>query len=70
MKGATMQDQKQREGLEKAQMGEIKLVFRDLKAMEVIRKEDLPKGFKAHNMHLFTVEKFTAEVDMISASQD
>jgi hypothetical protein len=40
---------------------EIKLVFNDLKAVELVMKEDIPKGFKAHNTHLFTVEKFLAD---------
>jgi hypothetical protein len=29
--------------------------------MEPIRKEEIPAGFKAHNTHLFTVEKFRAD---------
>ena len=51
----------QKQGLEKAKVDDIKLVFKELKAMEPVKKEDIPKGYKAHNMHLFTVEKFAAD---------
>jgi hypothetical protein len=37
------------------------LVFDDLKAMEPVKKEDKPAGYKGHNMHLFTVEKYLAD---------
>jgi len=50
-----------KEGIKKAQAEEIKLVFNDLKAVEVVMKEDIPEGVKAHNTHLFTVEKFLAD---------
>jgi len=50
-----------KEGIEKAQEEEIKLVFNDLKAVEAVMKEDIPEGFRAHNTHLFTVEKFLAD---------
>lgn len=33
----------------------------DLEAMELVKKEDIPEGCQAHNTHLFTVEKFTAD---------
>jgi hypothetical protein len=39
----------------------LNLVFKDLKAMEVVWKEDIPGSFKAHITHHFTVEKFTAD---------
>jgi hypothetical protein len=42
-------------------MDEIKLVFKDLGAMEVVHKEDIPEDLKAHYTHLFTVDKFTAD---------
>ena len=42
----------EKEGIEKAQVEEIKLVFDNLKAVEVVMKEDIPEGFKAHNTHL------------------
>jgi len=51
----------QKQGLEKAKVDDIKLVFKELKAMEPVKKEDIPKGYKAHNMHLFMVEKFAAD---------
>jgi len=51
----------EKEGIEKAQVEEIKLVFDNLKAVEVVMKEDIPEGFKAHNTHLFTVENFLAD---------
>ena len=49
-----------KESLSKAQEDEIRLVFVELEAMEPVRKEEIPKGYKAHNTQLFTVEKFTA----------
>ena len=52
---------KQKRGLEQAKIDEIMLVFQDLQAMEPIRKEEIPAGFKAHNTHLFTVEKIRAD---------
>ncbi len=29
--------------------------------MDPVKKEDIPKGYKAHNTNLFTVEKFLAD---------
>jgi hypothetical protein len=43
-------------GMEKAKLDEIKLVFKDLKAVDAVRKKDIPYGHKAHNTHLFTLE--------------
>jgi hypothetical protein len=50
-----------KEGIKRTQEEEIKLVFNDLKAVELVMKKDIPEGFKAHNTHLFTVEKFRAD---------
>lgn len=57
----TVNSAEQRQDLEQAKLEEIKLVFKDLKAMELVRREELPEGFKVHNTHLFTVKKFTAD---------
>jgi hypothetical protein len=46
--------------IDKAQEVEIKLVFDDLKVVEAIKMENIHRGFKAHNTHLFTVQKFLA----------
>jgi hypothetical protein len=40
---------------------EIELVFKDLKAVQVVKREDIPKGIPAFGTHLFTVEKFKAD---------
>ena len=53
-------NQSVKEGMEKAQVEEIKLVFNDLKAIEAVKKENIPEGFRVHNTHLVTVEKFLA----------
>jgi len=55
------EDEVQKKGLEEAKLDNIKLVFQKLQAMEAVKKEDIPKGFKAHNTHFFTAEKFTAD---------
>jgi hypothetical protein len=60
MKGARERNHSEQEEIEKAQEAEIRLVFKDLKAVDVIKRENIPKGFKAHNTHLFTVQKFLA----------
>jgi hypothetical protein len=60
MKGARERNHSEQEEIKKAQEAEIRLVFEDLKAVDVIEKENIPKGFKAHNTHLFTVQKFLA----------
>jgi hypothetical protein len=57
MKGARERNHSEQEEIKKAQEAEIRLVFEDLKAVDVIEKENIPKGFKAHNTHLFTVQK-------------
>jgi hypothetical protein len=54
-------DGEAKEGIDKAQVEEVKLVFDNLKAVEVVMKEDIPEGFKAHNTHLFTVENILAD---------
>jgi hypothetical protein len=36
-------------------------VFQDLKAVQVIRKNDIPKGIPVFGTHLFTIEKFKAD---------
>jgi len=63
VKCSNKQDKKkeEKERSDEAEMAEIQLVFEDLKAVEAVRKEDIPEGFKAHNTHLFTVEKFLAD---------
>jgi hypothetical protein len=45
----------------KAERDEIELVFRDLKAVEVVKKDEIPKGIPAFGTHLFTIEKFKAD---------
>lgn len=45
----------------KAERVEIELVFKDLKAVEPIKKEEILTGFPAFNTHLFTVDKFKAD---------
>jgi hypothetical protein len=45
----------------KAERAEIELVFKDLKAVEPVKKEEIPMGISAFNTHLFTVEKFKAD---------
>jgi hypothetical protein len=54
-------DEEMKQSLNKAEEDEIRLVFEELDAMEPVRKEDIPQGYKAHNTHLFTVEKFMAD---------
>ena len=54
-------NEEMKQSLNKAEEDEIRLVFEELDAMEPVRKEDIPKGYKAHNTHLFTVEKFMAD---------
>jgi hypothetical protein len=54
-------DEEQKDGLERAQTDEIKLLFQDLEAREPVKKEVIPKGYQAHNTHLFTVETCTAD---------
>jgi hypothetical protein len=49
------------ESIEAAEREEIKLVFEELKVVEVVRKEDIPVGIPAFNSHLFTIEKFKAD---------
>jgi hypothetical protein len=51
-------DKQEKEGIEKVQVEEIKLVLDNLKAIEAVKKESIPEG--VHNTHLFTVEKFLA----------
>jgi hypothetical protein len=47
--------------LAEVERAEIKLVFRDLKAVEPVKKEEIPAGIPAFSTHLFTVEKFKAD---------
>jgi hypothetical protein len=47
--------------IEAAECEEIKLVFEELKAVEVGTKENIPAGIPAFNSHLFTIEKFKAD---------
>ncbi len=47
--------------IDKAEREEIELVFWDLKAVQVIRKDDIPKGIPAFGTHLFTIKKFKAD---------
>jgi hypothetical protein len=60
LKSAREKDHSEQKEIDEAQEAEIKLVFEDLKAVEAIKRENIPKGFKAHNTHLFTVQKFLA----------
>jgi hypothetical protein len=60
LKGAREKNHSEQEEIDKAQEAEIRLVFEDLKAVDVIKREYIPRGFKAHNTHLFTVQKFLA----------
>ncbi len=61
LKDSVIVDEMQKQGLLKAQEEEIRLVLEDLKAMEPVKREEIPRGFKVHNTHLFTVEKFTTD---------
>jgi hypothetical protein len=54
------QNQVLKEDLEKVMVEKIKLVFKDLQAMQPVRIEEIPSILKAHNTHLFKGEKFTA----------
>jgi hypothetical protein len=47
--------------IEEAEREEIKLVFEELKAVEVVAKEKIPAGIPAFSYHLFTVENFKAD---------
>jgi hypothetical protein len=47
--------------IERAEREEIELVFRDLEAVQVVRKDDIPKGTPTFGTHLFTIEKFKAD---------
>jgi hypothetical protein len=49
------------DSIEEAEREEIKLVFEELKAVEVVAKEKIPTGIPAFNSHLFTIEKFNAD---------
>jgi hypothetical protein len=49
------------ESIEAAEREEIKLVFEELKAVEVVAKEKIPAGIPAFSSHLFTVEEFKAD---------
>jgi hypothetical protein len=61
LREAAAESNEQKRGLERAKAAEIKLVFEDLKAMEPVKREEIPEGYKAHNTHLFMVEKFTED---------
>jgi hypothetical protein len=45
----------------KAEKEEIELVFQDLKAVQIVRKEEIPRGVPTFVTHLFTIEKFKAD---------
>jgi hypothetical protein len=45
----------------KAERAKIELVFKDLKAVEPVKKEEIPTGIPAFNPRLFTVQKFKAD---------
>ncbi len=47
--------------IKNAKLDKICLIFEELDAVEPVKKKDFPEGFKALRMHLFTVEKFTAD---------
>jgi hypothetical protein len=49
------------DSIEEAGREEIKFVFEELKAVEVIAKEKIPTGIPAFNSHLFSIEKFKAD---------
>ncbi len=45
----------------KAERAKIELVFKDLKAVEPVKEEEIPTGIPAFNPRLFTVQKFKAD---------
>jgi hypothetical protein len=47
--------------IKKAKVEEIHLIFEELDVVEPVMKKDIPEGFKALGMHLFTVEIFTVD---------
>ncbi len=53
--------EKTNEMIAKAEQEEIELVFCDLEALEVVRREKIPKGIPVFGTHLFTSEKFKAD---------
>jgi hypothetical protein len=61
LRGGSHNDDATNEQIKAAEKAEIQLVFQDLKAIEPVKKEDIPQGIPAFNTHLFTVEKFKAD---------
>jgi hypothetical protein len=47
--------------ISRAEKEEIKLVFQDLKAVQIVKREEIPKGVPVFGTHLFTIEKFKAD---------
>jgi len=56
LKGGAHSDGAMNKQIKAAERAEIQLVFQDLKAVEPVRKEDIPQGIPTFNTHLFTVE--------------
>jgi hypothetical protein len=61
LKRGTHNDEATNEQIEVAEKAEIQIVFKDLKAVEPVKREDIPQGIPTFNTHLFTVEKFKAD---------
>jgi hypothetical protein len=53
-------DKKWKEAKEKAELAEVEMLLVGLRALDPVRKEDIGDA-DAHNSHLFTVEKLTAD---------
>jgi len=63
IKGAQKKIPEEEKRIAEAENAEIELIFDDLKAGQAVQKQDIPEGFKAHNTHIFMVEKFLANGD-------
>jgi hypothetical protein len=61
LKRGTHNDEATNEQIKAAEKAEIQLVFKDLKAVEPVKREDIPQGIPTFNTHLVTVEKFKAD---------
>jgi hypothetical protein len=53
-------EEKKNAAIKAAKIAEIKQVFADLKALELVDRKEIPEGIKPLGCHLFTVEKFDA----------
>jgi hypothetical protein len=61
LKAGSHNDEEINTMIAKAEKEEIELVFQDLKAVQIVRKEEIPNGVPTFGTHLFTIEKFKAD---------